>query len=284
MSTYNGEKYIKRQIETLLNQKDVDIHVLIRDDGSKDNTVKIIKNFSSDRIELIEGTNIGFAQSFWTLLKIDNDYDYYAFCDQDDIWHEDKLISAINKLSSADCPALYTSDVIAVDSDENIIKKNAFGFSGVLNYYDSLLYSVLPGCTFVFNKKLKEKLALYDGFMISHDWTTYIVANIVGKVFFDPIPHINYRIHSNNSIGVDTSLGMLIKKINRFIKPKETNTRSRVASNILKYYESYLKGNTKKTTHLLAECPRNKKSTLELLKLRDFRKIDIIIALVFRRV
>ena len=284
MSTYNGSKYIKRQLETLFNQKNVQVSILIRDDGSADDTLQIIKEINSSKIELIEGNNLGFAESFWSLIKIENDYDYYAYCDQDDIWHEDKLYSAVKKIENYNMPALYTSDVIAVDENETAIKKNAFNVTKTLTYADSLIKSVLPGCTFVSNKALKQKLAKYNGFMISHDWTTYIIANITGCVVFDPVPHINYRLHGNNAIGIDSNYLEFKKKLRRFFFPKQKNTRSRVAENIFFYYSDEMSDEKKEITRIIFQCPKKNKISFSFLKIKEFRNMNFILMYLLRRI
>lgn len=284
MSTYNGEKYIKEQIETLLNQIGVEINILIRDDGSTDRTVEIIKGVQSKYITLIEGNNLGFAQSFWSLLKNDDQFDYYAFCDQDDIWFNDKIISAIKVLDGYEGPALYTSDVITVDENGCIISNNGFGVSGILNYKEALLKSILPGCTFVFNRKLKKQLEKYEGFMISHDWTTYIIASALGEVFFDNISHIYYRIHENNTIGINSYWLNIKKKVHRLIRPKKKNTRSEVAKNIYKYFAELMSSQNKYITYLFATCSENKVSALKILRIKEYRKIDFIFMLLLRRI
>ena len=97
MSTYNGEKYLEEQIDSLLNQTYKNISILIRDDGSKDNTVHIIKEKkkSNDNITLIEGKNVGFIKSFLELINLAEKSDYYAYCDQDDVWMEEKIQRAV---------------------------------------------------------------------------------------------------------------------------------------------------------------------------------------------
>ena len=87
LSSYNGEKYISRQIDSILRQKDVEIHLLIRDDGSTDGTRAIIKEYEKKypaNVEVVFGENMGWKKSFFTLLRLAGDYDYYAFADQDD--------------------------------------------------------------------------------------------------------------------------------------------------------------------------------------------------------
>ena len=113
MSTYNGEKYIDEQIDSVLAQKNVRVDLLIRDDGSKDETVRIIKRYCEkfDNIKFYEGPNLKPARSFLNLIETaELNYDYYAFCDQDDVWHEDKLYQAIEKIGKkkdSQKPILY---------------------------------------------------------------------------------------------------------------------------------------------------------------------------------
>ena len=98
VSTYNGEKYLPEQLDSLYAQEGVDIHILVRDDGSKDNTIGILKNYqgSKGKMTIIEGENIGAGQSFLALINEATtnypDYDYYAFCDQDDVWYGNKVV------------------------------------------------------------------------------------------------------------------------------------------------------------------------------------------------
>ena len=85
LSTYNGEKFIKHQIQSLLAQRGVDLQIVIRDDGSTDETIRILKSFNNNKIKIIKSNeNLGPAKSFINLLNIVGDSDYYAFCDQDD--------------------------------------------------------------------------------------------------------------------------------------------------------------------------------------------------------
>lgn len=104
ISTYNGEKTITRQLDSIFNQVDVSVEVLIRDDNSTDSTVDTIKKYIEVnphcKIHIIEGNNVGFAKSFWLALKRSGDADYFAFSDQDDVWKSDKLIQCIKAMRS----------------------------------------------------------------------------------------------------------------------------------------------------------------------------------------
>ena len=95
MSTYNGERYIRRQIDSIMAQTGVEVYLLIRDDGSEDSTVSIIQEYVEqypDRIQIVIGKNIGWKKSFIQLLRMAGNFDYYAFADQDDYWFPDKEI------------------------------------------------------------------------------------------------------------------------------------------------------------------------------------------------
>ena len=119
MSCFNGKKYVQEQINSILEQIDVEITLLIRDDGSKDKTIEILK-YNADmykNVKLKLGNNIGFKRSFYeTLVNEAGEYDYYAFADQDDVWDKDKLITAINLLEKKNTEiSLYASSLRVVN-------------------------------------------------------------------------------------------------------------------------------------------------------------------------
>ena len=136
LSTYNGEKYVETQVNSVLKQKNVDVDIFIRDDGSKDNTVAVIEKLNDSRISIFKEENKGATNSFFELIKkAPLEYDYYALCDQDDYWEEDKLYAATVKLDNVDQtkPALYYSGQKLTDknlqniSEHNIDSKRSLG-------------------------------------------------------------------------------------------------------------------------------------------------------------
>ena len=221
MSTYNGEKYIKEQIDSLISQTYENIEIYIRDDGSKDNTVKIVKEYKEKykNITLIEGKNLGFINSFFELLKICNDADYYAYCDQDDVWMEDKIQRAVEFLekTNKNKPALYFSNSDYYDGDMNYLataEKNK-----VYNFRNSLVECVTQGMTMVVNnctRKLiiqnKPENCLY------HDWWTYMICSGFGKIVYDDKSLVKYRRH-NKSVTVEgkNPFQLLVFRIKKFI-------------------------------------------------------------------
>ena len=121
LSTYNGEKYLKEQLDSIIAQKGVDVHILARDDGSKDDTIKILEGY--ENIDIIKGSNIGVCKSFFELINKSGEYDYYSFADQDDVWDCDKLVIAINKLEKCNSkPAVYASNTRLVDANLTFLK------------------------------------------------------------------------------------------------------------------------------------------------------------------
>lgn len=219
MSTYNGEKYLREQIDSLLAQKYEPIEILIRDDGSKDGTCEIIKEYAKrfDNIKPFYEENLGVNGSFFTLLSY-SDADYIAFCDQDDIWLPEKIEKAVNRLSNTTKPTLYCSNKILVDSDGNTIKANDFkrlkpGFK------NALVESICTGCTIVMNRKLADDVrSNIPKQAIIHDWWVYLVASYTGNVIYDKGAYIKYRQHANNVLGQSAGFLGTIKDKARYLK------------------------------------------------------------------
>ena len=118
MSTYNGEKYIREQIESILNQKKVKVHLLIRDDGSQDSTIEIVKEYANKypNVSVYAGKNIGIGNSFMELLRNAPEADYYAFADQDDVWLDGKLERAIELIKATE-QSIILQEVAGISAD-----------------------------------------------------------------------------------------------------------------------------------------------------------------------
>ena len=240
MSTYNGEAYLRAQVESVLAQEDVDVRLLIRDDGSLDDTKSVLLSFEGDmRVSVILGEHLGYARSFWSLLCMAGGTDYYAFCDQDDIWLPWKLANAVHSIEPFDCPALSTGNVLRADANGNQIGGEVFPIHGPLTLAQSLEKSILPGCTFVFNEEARKKLACYSGAMESHDWVTYIIITALGEVSYVSKPGMLYRLHGDNTLGVDGWWQLQMKRLRRLLKPSK-RIRSRMAGDILSTYRDEL--------------------------------------------
>lgn len=289
LSTYNGEKYIRELLESVLNQKSVELTIFIRDDGSTDSTLSVLREYQNahSNIRLEEGTNKGYVQSFWSLLMDASETDYYAFCDQDDIWEKDKLIQAIHLLESQAYPGpkLYTSNVKGIDGNGDVIRDNVFPVQRVLTFADCLQRGSLPGCTFVFNQELAKEARKYHGPQISHDWTLYIIAKAIGEVYYDDHSYIRYRLHQDNTIGIDESASQHIKKkIKRFIQGEYKQVRSSIAKSILKIYGPQMDEEDKKTALLFSSYQTSIAKTLELANYKEYRNLNFMVQALTKKI
>lgn len=247
MSTYNGKKYLGRQIESILSQKSVNVQLLIRDDGSSDNTIMEIPN--DKRIELMKGSNVGVGNSFWNLLNNDSSFEYYAWADQDDVWDLDKLKIAIEHIKNNSNPiCLYYSANRRVDKDLNTLSVNRVDYPS-LSFGHALIESEAQGATMVFTKKLKDIGTMYHpdfkGINILHDaWLHKLCLAVGGSVIYDSEPHISYRIHGENVIArmpETISQKRSIKdRINSFLYDPFVGYNSRVAEELLDHYSDLI--------------------------------------------
>lgn len=250
MSTYNGEKYLREQIDSILAQKGVEIHLLVRDDGSKDNTVEILKKYKD--IEIIQAKNVGATNSFLNLIELAGDYDFYAFADQDDVWDEDKIYVAISRLEIYDCPAIYSGNTRLVDKELNLIKCETLNPLTTLG--SAIVKNYVTGCTTVFNHELMSRLKEYKPqYAPFHDWWVNLVCLSVGGVsIYDFKPHINYRQHDNNVVSGNESF--LKKWKSRFHKfMKKPYHRDRMAVEIIEYYENEIGAENKRILHAMKD-------------------------------
>lgn len=244
LSAYNGEKYLDTQLQSLREQIYEHVRVIVRDDGSTDNTIKILEKWHNKYPEWLtwySGTNIGYKKSFITLLYDAPESDYYAFCDQDDFWKEDKLEAAVNKLKNKDGIVIYTSNVTYCDDELKVKGDSKFYDNNTL--WKALLYNQAVGCTMLISKELKEKIRQLDLEMInfnemySHDcWIYRLCLAFGGESYFDTESHILYRQHGNNQIGGSaSSLKTWLERANK-LKGRNRNIKLKTAREIEKCY------------------------------------------------
>ena len=211
LSTYNGSKYLKEQINSILLQQDVKCSLLVRDDGSHDGTVKLLHDIELDyknRIKIIEGENEGVYNSFSALVKYASQecpqYDYYAFSDQDDIWLPDKIKSAVNMLSplSKSKPLVYCSNSTMINKDGKKIKNLWREHEPVLNKNRILFVNYAQGCTMVFNK-LALDMYCERAYKLGklHDYMLALIGIYYGEMVYDENSYLLYRQHEGNVVG-----------------------------------------------------------------------------------
>lgn len=215
MSTYNGARYIHQQIDSLLSQGYQDWKLFIRDDGSSDNTMNIVKGYVlkyPDKINLINDTlgQLGTSLSFGKILEA-VDSDYYMFCDQDDVWLEQKIQVSLDLMKTTengypDKPILVHTDLRIVNAELKTISKSMWKYQGISpdvgNDADKVVFqNVATGCTVIINRKAKEVSLPVPKEAVMHDW--WIAINVAkhGKIVYVPDQLVLYRQHPNNLVG-----------------------------------------------------------------------------------
>ena len=225
LASYNGVKYIKEQVDSILNQKEVDVTIFISDDLSTDKTIEYLQDIYKDFKNIVylpSGLKFGGAgKNFFRLIRdVDfSSFDFISFVDQDDIWYEDKLIRAIKTIEDKQLDA-YSSNILAFweDGKEMIINK-----SSSQARYDYLFEAAGPGCTYV----LKKDLAIFlQNFICDnwedvnkvelHDWFIYAFARENNyKWHIDEKPSMRYRQHTSNQVGANDGLKAKLKRFKK---------------------------------------------------------------------
>lgn len=272
MSTYNGAEYLSEQIDSLLKQEGVEVSILVRDDGSTDNTIKLLDEYQKEGIlTWYSGENLRSAKSFLDLIKHAPSSDYYAFCDQDDVWNKNKLRRAVNKLDKLkeDIPKLYCANYQLVDAVLNELPDN--GHMSTTTLEEALIASNCTGCTTVFNRKLLEYLKVdVPQYIVMHDdWAHKVCLALGGKVIYDNEKVLMYRQHGNNVDGGVHNKREKVVQILKRIRSKEC-IRSKQLEEILRIYKIYIPKENYYKIKMVASY-RNK-NIIERLKLA-FSKI-----------
>ena len=213
--TYNGEKYLRAQIDSIVQQTYLNWVIFVSDDGSNDSTLKILQSYQSilgkDRFYIFNGPQKGFSKNFISLLKRDLiKSEYYAFSDQDDIWSPDKIDLAIAKLEliKNNRGKLYCSRTSYVDNNLRELGKSPL-FRKRPSFQNALVQSIAGGNTMVLDNRARDViLSTCDSKpIISHDWWCYLAVTAAGgEVIYDATPHIGYRQHGKNLVGANSSI------------------------------------------------------------------------------
>ena len=279
LCTYNGEKYLREQLDSILNQKGVDIFIKIADDRSNDDTVNILKEYANkySNVEFsINEKNKKFTYNFIDLLFSINstNYDYYAFADQDDVWLDNKVISAIATLKNSknENGMLYCSNLTIVDKDLNKIGYMEDEKVLKTNKYNILASNIATGCTIVFNNAFMRQVTKYYPVGIYlHDYWLLLVATFTAEYFYDINSYILYRQHGNNQIGGNKKTS-IIKKINNFIHKKNTYF-TYLLKELLNGYSSDIQPEDCELIKILANYRTSFKNKLKIIFSRKIKRL-----------
>lgn len=289
MSVYNGEKYLSEQLDSLAAQTECDISLLIRDDASTDGSAGIIRQYQEKYpwIVYYKGENKGACGSFLDLsAHADMDADYYAFCDQDDVWEPDKLKCAIEMLEQQPVrECLYCSPVKLVDAGLVPISDISQYPALKASFGNAVVENICTGCTAVFSRELllliREKLPQHA---YMHDWWLYLVAACFGVVCYDTDSHILYRQHGNNTLGGQESFVSHLKRRMRNYGGMKHYVPEQLAE-FLQLYGGDISGENRKVLETMLMPQKNPFSRCRIFRqkavMRSRRMDDIIYKILF---
>ncbi len=220
MATYNGEQFIEKQIISILNQTYRNIEVVVCDDASTDDTVRILKAFAKkdNRVRLIENkNNLGYVKNFEKTISLCTG-EYIALSDQDDIWMEDKVETLMQEIGEA---SLIHSDAYLIDEEENIFSRSYSQYEKKYlypkNIVELIFNPVVTGCSALFTQELAQKILPFCKDVYVHDFWISMIAYKTKGIKYCAKPLIQYRQHKNNQIGLSNGFA------HRYDRCYETN-------------------------------------------------------------
>ena len=215
LPTYNGAKYLAEQLDSIVDQTVTPTRIVIRDDGSTDNTLEILQTYQAQYPQLFtiitDTHNLGakgnFNYLFAYALKHTNS-DYFLCSDQDDVWHKDKIASLLftaNKKTNNNHPLLVFSDAEVVDNKLQRIANSTLAYQQLnpdrVKLPQLLMQNPVTGCTTLFNRNLLQLAYPIAENALMHDWWLAVVASSFGEIIYLDKPLIKYRQHSDNDTG-----------------------------------------------------------------------------------
>lgn len=204
MSTYDGERYLRPQVDSVLGQTHTDLRLRVRDDGSRDGTLDVLALYADEaRVSVEAGYNVGLPDAFFRLLDTSSDdADLWALADQDDVWRADKLERAVAALEGVRGPALYCARVLVTDERLAPLYPHELPHRGP-SFANALVQNVALGCTVVLNRAARDLLRYrWPRECVMHDAWMYLVVAGTGSVIYDPELVVQYRQHGRNSVGM----------------------------------------------------------------------------------
>lgn len=277
LGTYNGERYIRAQLDSILNQTFKNFKIIIQDDCSTDGTLAILKEYERKYPNIItvkiNKKNTGSPKHNFLDMLINNKDDYLMLCDQDDVWKRDKIEITLKEMKKIEknCgdkkPILVHTDLTVVDENLNLIyksfKKQMNANYGKTSLNNIIIQNTLTGCTAMINRALSELITKEPAYCVMHDWWIVLIASAFGVISGIDDQTILYRQHGHNEIGAG-NIRSLKYKINRLMKNdrikeaiKETYSQS---ENFLEMYRHQLSKHQIELLEKYIEIPYQNKS------------------------
>ena len=232
LATYNGASFLKEQLDSILKQSYKNWMLFIRDDGSQDQTIDILRSYEQrycGRIILVTDPSLSGGSSkknFAAILswvKQNYDFRYFMFADQDDVWLETKIEKSMQLLkeyeTSSVLPLLVHTDLKVVDQELNVLGDSFFQYRAlnpdVKDLRHLLIQNNVTGCTMLWNKALNDILNIQEEAVAMHDWWIALTACCFGKILCLKEPTILYRQHGSNVVGATrvNTLRFILKRL-----------------------------------------------------------------------
>ncbi len=287
LSTYNGRDLIRRQVESILNQKDVEVNILIRDDGSKQDTrtalLKIQEDYF-DRVRVVFCENIGWKRSFIELLFMAEEYDYYCFSDQDDVWLPEKLIKCIEKIESdSDYHGAKLVHCNSVCTDRNLAvrKEQQYRYPMPGSHKMAIAQEYFQGCGMVWNTEAMRLVKMYKpSEEIAHDYWVGVLCYFFGKIYYIEEPLFYHIRYENNASSDGKLLSGRYKRVKTFFKQKSVYTNP--GKDFLTGYSEKLSRQDFVFLKKCADYKKNFKSKLSLIFDLKFKREHFMSTLFFK--
>lgn len=269
MSSYNGEAYIRQQIDSVLAQQcDGQPELWVRDDGSSDSTRDILQQYAdAGLLQWYTGENLKPAHSFMDLILHCPGYDYYAFADQDDFWMPDKLARGITQLEGVEGPGLFFANAQLVDQDLNYLGRDVYRVPPPTDFHTLACAGGILGCTCVFNRALAELLQSrpMPGAIVMHDFYAALVCVLAGgAIRYDAEPKMQYRQHGSNVVGVSRGKLHALRDRLRIITHRPGVTVGQQADTLLAQYPDLGSEESRRWLRLLSDSRLSSRLTVAL--------------------
>ena len=283
LSTYNGHRYIRTLVESVLAQENVDVRLVVRDDGSVDDTIEILRSYHDPRIKITLGHNIKPAMSYLKLLRECDDTDYYAYCDQDDFWYPDKLRTAIDALRTIEEPALFISTYDVCDEKLHTMFTRDMKYEEELRLQDVLLYRAPSACNMVFNHSLRKVMNCSNpSFVRMHDyWTLIVTLAHEYMIITDSTPLMKYRQHMGECVGVTPTIQTRIKRLIYSFR-KGNNERWRQTVEAYNAYKDQIPMEQREILEAVVQYRNSVGGRIKLIRDDRFRTSSKYINILFR--
>lgn len=271
LATFNGVRFLEEQLTSLFDQQDVDIEVMVNDDGSTDGTINILENWRTKGliVSISQSRGLGATRAFLSLLQSCDQKEFVAFCDQDDIWARNKLISQVNSLNEdtpmmSSCLRVYINETgKEIGKSKNLRKPPSFA--------NSVFENITPGNTMLLNNSAVKLInSMHNPPVVHYDSWIYLLISAFGKVNLIPSHFVKYRIHSNNSVGLRKKSIKATRKAIQIYLNQQAFLYEKKFDILSQNQREYLK-----SISFFVEEPKLSKKILSIRKLRINRQSNL---------